>query len=120
MRSIVIRALIFVLKVGINLSDVRNYFNPTPEDAFKSFACLEERVVIRAGRAEEDRWIEVMHEMRPWGILCAVVDANGDEPSLRRRLVSLCVAGVEEITFVGKSRIEVEQSISLCPSHNPP
>ncbi len=94
--------------------EVNNYFNPSPEDAFKIFSYHENRVVIKAGEVEEDHWIEVMHEMRPFGTLCAIVEAGGDEPSLRRRLVSLCVAGVEEITFVGRSRIEVEISISLC------
>ncbi len=95
---------------------VSNYFNPTAEGAYQVFSCQPDRVVVRAEGEEGDRWIEVMHEMRPFGPLCAIVEANGNELSLRKRLVSLCVAGVEEITFVGRSRIEVEECISLSRS----
>ena len=97
---------------------VSNYFKPALEDAGRIFALESDRVVVQAGSKEDDRWIEVMHEMRPFGGLCAIVEANGDVESLRSRLVSLCVAGVEEITFVGTSHIEVEECISLSRAIN--
>ncbi len=67
---------------------------------------------------ESENWIEVVREMMGFGRLCVIMDVEHNTTLFRDRLVTLSVAGVDEVQLIGKTKSIVEDCFFLAKEIN--
>lgn len=67
---------------------------------------------------ESENWIEVVREMMGFGRLCVIMEVEHNTSLFRDRLITLSVAGVDEVQLIGKTRSIVKDCFFLAEEIN--